>query len=88
MAYMAQGSLVEISALGEMKQLFVDNGWTWITAVNVMIFSLMHWPCSTTLLTVKKETGSLKWTAVAAILPTIAGIVCCICFTAIARLFV
>ncbi len=87
MAYMAQGSLLELNNLDAMKALFAANGWTWITAVSTMIFSLMHWPCSTTLLTIKKETGSWKWTALAAAIPTVAGIVLCMMFTAIARLF-
>ena len=55
MAYMAQGSLVEFDSLAEMKTLFVSHGWTWLTAVCTMLFSLMHWPCSTTLLTIKKK---------------------------------
>ena len=87
MAYMAQGSILELGSLAEMKQLFVANGWTWVTAVSVMLFSLMHWPCSTTLLTIKKETGSWKWTGLAAALPTAIGMCACILFTGIARLF-
>ncbi len=87
MAYLAEGSLLELSSLLEMKELFVANGWTYLTAINVMLFSLFHFPCSTTLLTVKKETGSLKWTFVAAVLPTVVGIICCMATTAIARLF-
>lgn len=87
MAYMQQGSLLETDNLMQMRQLFVDNGWTWITAVNVMLFSLLHWPCSTTLLTIKKETGSWKWTALAAALPTAIGIVVCTLFTAMVKIF-
>ena len=86
MAYLAQGSLLELGSLTEMKALFLENGWTWVTAVNVMLFSLMHWPCSTTLLTIRKETGSWKWTALAAALPTGLGMGSCILFTALARL--
>ncbi|MBQ8869034.1 MAG: ferrous iron transport protein B [Oscillospiraceae bacterium] len=87
MAYLAEGSLLELSSLSEMKELFVANGWTYLTAINVMLFSLFHFPCSTTLLTVKKETGSLKWTFVAAALPTLVGIICCMATTALAQLF-
>lgn len=87
MAYMAEGSLLELSSLSEMKELFVANGWTYLTAINVMLFSLFHFPCSTTLLTVKKETGSLKWTFVAAVLPTVVGIICCMATTIVAGLF-
>lgn len=87
MAYMAQGSILELGSLTEMKELFLQNGWTWVTAGCTVLFSLMHWPCSTTLLTIKKETGSWKWTALAAVIPTAAGIVVCILFAALGRLF-
>lgn len=85
MAYMAEGSLLEINDLNVLKTLLTDNGWTWITAVNTILFSLMHWPCSTTCLTIKKETQSLKWTLISFIIPTIAGISACFLFTFIAR---
>ena len=42
------------------KELLIQNGWTILTAINVMIFTLLHFPCGTTLLTIKKETGSIK----------------------------
>jgi len=87
MAYMAKGNILEIENLSVLKNLLVDNGWTWVTAVSVMLFSLMHWPCSTTCLTIKKETQSLKWTAVSIIVPTVMGVVSCILFTAASRIF-
>lgn len=87
MAYTAQGSLAELDSLAQMKSLFVQNGWTWTTAVSMILFSLCHWPCSTTLLTIKKETGSLKWTAAAAAIPTAVGVALCMLFTAVAGLF-
>lgn len=77
MGYMAKGSMLELDSLAEMKQLFVDNGWTWITAVCTMLFSLNHWPCGTTLLTIRKETQSWKWTWVSFLVPTITGIILC-----------
>lgn len=86
MAYLAQGNILEIDSLSVLRQLLVDNGWTWITAVSVILFSLMHWPCSTTLLTIKKETASLKWAAISMIIPTITGILICFVFSALARL--
>jgi len=85
MAYMATGTLVEMENLSLLKQLLVDNGWTWITAVSVMLFSLMHWPCSTTCLTIYKETQSMKWTAVSVLVPTFMGFAVCFLFTAAAR---
>lgn len=88
MAYMAQGSILELESLAQMKELFVNNGWTWVTAISVMLFSLMHWPCSTTLLTIKKETGSWKWTGLAALIPTVIGLLSCIVFASIAKIFI
>ena len=88
MAYMSQGSLLELDSLTQLKELFVNHGWTWITAVSTMLFSLMHWPCSTTLLTIKKETNSWKWTALAVIIPTAIGVTACILFASIAKLFI
>ena len=87
MIYTSGGSLTELGALSSVKVLLLQNGWSWVTALCMLIFTVMHWPCSTTLLTVKKETGSLKWTIVAALLPTAAGFVCCAIIAAIARLF-
>jgi len=87
MAYMATGSLTEINDLSVLRELLVSNGWTWITAVSTMLFSLMHWPCSTTCLTIKKETQSTKWTAISFIVPTIMGVLGCFLFANIAGLF-
>ena len=85
MSYMSSGTLTEFESLAELKSLLVANGWTWITAVNVMLFSLMHWPCSTTMLTIKKETGSIKWTLLAFLIPTILGFTVCFLFTMLTR---
>ncbi len=77
MAYLSQGTLSETGSLLEIRAVLAANGWTWVTALCTMLFSLFHWPCSTTLLTVKKETGSWGWTAVAAVLPTLVGAAVC-----------
>lgn len=87
MAYTANGSLKELPGIFVMKNLLAANGWTWITAICFLIFCLMHWPCSTTLITIKKETGSFKWTALAAVLPTLFGIALCILFNLTAKMF-
>lgn len=87
MTYLSKGSLLEIDDINVMRNLLVNNGWTIITAINVILFSIMHWPCGTTLLTIHKETGSIKWTVISFILPTVFGIVSCICFTSLAKLF-
>lgn len=86
MGYMATGSLTEMESLSSLKALLSDNGWTWLTAVCTMLFSLMHWPCSTTCLTIRKETGSLKWTAVSMLVPTVTGLLLCGIVTGAARL--
>ncbi len=83
MTYMATGSLSELETLGAMRELFVSNGWTWQTAVSMLLFTLLHWPCSTTLITIKKETASVKWTFLAFLLPTVIGILACMLFTAL-----
>jgi len=87
MAYMATGNLAQMDSLTQLKQLLLDNGWTWLTALNTMLFSLMHFPCSTTCLTIRKETGSLKWTMLGIIIPTAAGILICILSAGIAGVF-
>ena len=84
MAYMANGNLVDIENLSVLKQLLVENGWTWVTAISVMLFSLMHWPCSTTCLTIKKETQSVKWTLVSVLVPTVMGVLTCFVFSTVA----
>ena len=86
MSYMSTGSLVEINSMTELHSLLVSNGWSIITAICVMLFSLMHWPCSTTCLTIKKETKSIKWTLISFLVPTVTGMIICFIFTSIARL--
>lgn len=86
MSYMASGSLIEFDNLVQLKTLLLDHGWTWLTALCTMVFSLMHWPCSTTCLTIKKETQSFKWTLVSFLVPTICGIVICFIIANVARL--
>lgn len=87
MAYTSQGTLTELSAAG-IQALFTENGWTWVTALCTITFSLMHWPCSTTLLTIKKESGSMKWTLLSAVLPTLAGLLVCFVLNNLLGLFV
>lgn len=86
MAYMASGTIMEFETLAELKTLLVDNGWTWVTAISTMLFCLMHWPCSTTCMTIHKETKSLKWTLASFAIPTAFGIIICFMFTSIVRL--
>lgn len=87
MAYMASGSILEFESLSELRTLLVANGWTVTTAISVMLFSLMHWPCATTLMTIKKETKSVKWTLVSLLLPTAVGMGACFIFNLLVKLF-
>lgn len=77
MGYLQTGSLVEMSDPSALMGLFAAHGWTMKTAVCMAVFALFHWPCSTTCLTVKKETGSIRWTVVSFLLPTVIGIILC-----------
>ncbi|WP_041219479.1 nucleoside recognition domain-containing protein [Desulfitobacterium dichloroeliminans] len=77
MSYLATGQLTEFNSLMELKEVLLAHGWTWLTALNVMLFSLLHWPCATTLISMYKETGSKKWTALGFFLPTIIAFIVC-----------
>ena len=77
MIYMSQGTLVEISDLMFFRDLLVSNGWTIITACNMIIFTLMHWPCATTILSIRKETNSWKWALASVLVPMCMGLILC-----------
>lgn len=86
MSYTAGGSLMQIDDLSNISNILIGNGWTILTAINVMLFCLMHFPCSTTLITIRKESGSLKWTALAFLIPTFLGIITCMFTTGVYNL--
>lgn len=88
MSYMAKGALVDLEDTYLIGNILVENGWTLLTAINVMIFTLLHFPCSTTLLTIKKETGSWKWVILSFLLPTVCGIAICMCTTLVWNVFI
>lgn len=83
MSYAKTGTLLHLENINDISQILFNNGWTILTAVNVMLLSLLHFPCGTTLMTIKKETGSIKYTVLSFIIPTICGIVLCMVTTAI-----
>lgn len=86
MSYLAEGAMLELDSLEAVRQLLITNGWTWLTALNVMLFSLLHFPCCTTLWTIRKETKSFKWTILSAVIPTIIAIGVCFLTTQIIHL--
>lgn len=88
MCYTNSNSLVDITNYSNIFNLLTSHGWTIITALNVMLFSLLHFPCGTTLLTIYKETKSKKWTFLAFAIPTVCGIIMCMCTNLIYNLVI
>ncbi|HIS77057.1 MAG TPA: ferrous iron transport protein B [Candidatus Merdivicinus excrementipullorum] len=87
MAYTASGTLTDVGSAMDLGRQLSACGWTWVTALCVILFSLCHWPCSTTLLTIYKETKSVKWTALAFLIPTAAGFALCFLTARIGGMF-
>ena len=87
MAYTATGSLAEAGSVAEIREIFVGAGWTPLTVVTTTLFALFHFPCSTTLLTIRKETGSLRYTLLAFFLPLLLGLFLCFVTASLFRLF-
>ncbi len=77
MMYTSEGVLSDTYTVNTIRDIFIQNGWTYVTALNTILFMLMHWPCSTTCMTIKAETKSLKWTVVSIIIPTLCGMLLC-----------
>ena len=83
MSYLSQGVLVDLEDISQIGNVLIQNGWTFLTAINFMIITLLHFPCATTLMTIKKEAGGLKWSVLAFLLPTVCGVVLCMVTTSI-----
>ena len=86
MAYQQAGVLTEMADSSALLTLLLNHGWSGRTMLCMILFCLFHWPCSTTVLTIKKETGSIKWTAVSILLPTLIGAALCMAVTFLERL--
>ncbi len=86
MCYLSGGSLMDYASVAELREILLANGWSAATGLCVLLFSLMHWPCATTLMTIKKESGSVGYTLLAAALPTACGIAACALVNFAARL--
>jgi ferrous iron transport protein B len=87
MAYLSTGSITQFDSIDTLRNILMDHGWTHLTALNTMLFSLLHWPCATTILTIRKETKSFKWTLLSILIPTITAIIVCFITTMIFRIF-
>lgn len=86
MSYLSTGTLQDTGSLEALRELLVSNGWTWTTALCTMLFSLFHWPCSTTCLTIARETRSIQWTVLAVAIPAALGMCLCLLTASAARL--
>ena len=78
MGYLSAGTLPDLAAPEMFHAVLVANGWTWQTALCAAVFTLAHWPCATTILSIYRETGDRKWTAVGVALPTMVGVLSCV----------
>ena len=87
MGYLSTGSFTEVDSIVDLKKIFLDHGWTWLTALNMMLFSLLHYPCGTTLINIYKETKSAKWTFLAFLIPTVIAILVPLIITQTVRFF-
>lgn len=88
MLYSSGNTLNEVSDYAVIGDMLIKNGWNIKTAICMIIFTIFHWPCATTLITVKKETGKLGWALCAAIVPTIIGVTLCIIINLLYKIFV
>lgn len=88
MAYTQMTSLTDYSSLTELKTLLSNNNWTIITAISFMIFTICHFPCGTTIMTIKKETNNIKWTLLSILIPTITGLILCFIVSNILKIFI
>ena len=88
MIYSSGGAILTDSGVGELSDILSAYGWSGCTAVCTAVFALFHWPCSTSLITVYKETKSLKATALAFAVPTALGLIICLFISIIWRVLV
>ena len=87
MCYLKTKSLTNIEDTFAVGEILKQNGWNILTAINVMLFTVFHFPCATTLLTVKKETGKWKWVGISFLIPTLCGIILCFVTTGVYNIF-
>lgn len=88
MIYTSNNVLTDISNINVLKEILINNHWTILTAICVLVFTLFHFPCSTTLLTIKKETNSFKWTILSFLLPLCIGICLCLIISIIGKIII
>jgi ferrous iron transport protein B len=87
MGYMGTSMMAELTSTSELYALFISQGFTIVTAICLMLFSVLHYPCATTTHTIWKETGSLKWTILSNLIPLIVAFLVCFVVTQIFHIF-
>lgn len=88
MSYLSAGAMLEPDGASALRDILVNNGWTWITALATMLFSLLHFPCGTTLLTIHKETESIKWTIFTFFITTAIAVIVNLIIVQLIRVFI
>ena len=88
MSYLSTGTLTDFASYDELFIILSQNGWTLTTAVCTIIMCIFHFPCSTTCLTIKKETKSIGWTLFSMVMPTVIGVLLCFCISSISNFIV
>lgn len=78
MIYLSNNTMLDINNMNEIKNILITNNWTIKTAICMLIFIVFHFPCSTTMLTIKKETSSTKWTLLSFFIPLLIGVILCL----------
>ena len=86
MSYLSAGTLTDYAGYEELFRILQANGWTQLTVICMIIMTVLHFPCSTTCLTIKKETGSFKWTLLSMLIPTAIGISICAAVAGLSRM--
>lgn len=87
MIYLSNSYLIDISNLSYIKEILLNNNWTIITAICFLIMMLFHFPCTTTILAIKRETNSIKWTLLSIFIPLLIGIILCFLIYHLSLLF-
>jgi ferrous iron transport protein B len=87
MIYRSGGVLEPLGSMSGVREILISQGWTTTTAVCVMLFLLFHWPCATTLWTIKKESGGWRWVLLGTVIPTLVGVLLCLIAATVSRLF-
>jgi ferrous iron transport protein B len=86
MVYTAGGMMTDMQGFDQLRSLLIgQHGWTLLTAVNLMLFSLLHNPCATTIVTIYKETLSVKWATIGAVMPLVLAFIVTFATAALAR---